>query len=150
MMAGVQAAAAAHTSKKTSASSHSSTKSHGKKSKPRRTRVRGQKNIDSTRTRQIQQALVREHYLNSEPSGIMDARTEEGLRRYQSDHGWQSKVVPDSRALIQLGLGPSQEKLINPESAMTTHPANRPAAHTADHSSETITGKDTQSETPQK
>jgi len=33
--------------------------------------------------------------------------------KYQADHGWQSKVIPDSRALIKLGLGPnySQEAL---------------------------------------
>jgi hypothetical protein len=44
------------------------------------------------------------------------------MRRYQSDNGWQSKTVPDSRALIKLGLGPSKDHLLNPESAMTTVP----------------------------
>jgi hypothetical protein len=44
------------------------------------------------------------------------------MRRYQADHGWQSKTVPDSRALIKLGLGPSKDHLLNPESAMTTAP----------------------------
>jgi hypothetical protein len=44
------------------------------------------------------------------------------MRRYQSDHGWQTKEVPDSRALISLGLGPSHAHLLNPESAMTTGP----------------------------
>lgn len=44
------------------------------------------------------------------------------MRRYQSDHGWQTKEVPDSRALIKLGLGPSKDHLLNPESAMTTSP----------------------------
>ena len=44
------------------------------------------------------------------------------MRRYQADHGWQSKTVPDSRALIKLGLGPSKDHLLNPESAMTTTP----------------------------
>jgi len=32
-------------------------------------------------------------------------------------------VVPDSRALIKLGLGPSHDKLMNPETAMTGGPA---------------------------
>ena len=27
--------------------------------------------------------------------------------RYQADNGWQTKVAPDSRALIKLGLGPN-------------------------------------------
>ena len=34
------------------------------------------------------------------------------------DQGWQSKTVPDSRALIRLGLGPNHDHLLNPESAM--------------------------------
>ncbi|HXY47972.1 MAG TPA: peptidoglycan-binding domain-containing protein [Terriglobales bacterium] len=92
----------------------------------------GQQKIDSERARQIQQALVREHYLGGEPSGKWDPATEEALRRYQADHGWQNKTVPDSRALITLGLGPSHDHLLNPESAMTTAPqaprGNAPSA----------------------
>jgi hypothetical protein len=44
------------------------------------------------------------------------------MRRFQREHGWQDKTVPDSRALIKLGLGPSTDHLLNPESAMTTVP----------------------------
>ncbi len=29
--------------------------------------------------------------------------------KYQTDNGWQSKITPDSRALIKLGLGPKQD-----------------------------------------
>jgi hypothetical protein len=29
------------------------------------------------------------------------------MQKYQGDHGWQTKLTPDSRALIALGLGPS-------------------------------------------
>ena len=29
------------------------------------------------------------------------------MQQYQSDHGWQTKLMPDSRALISLGLGPN-------------------------------------------
>jgi peptidoglycan hydrolase-like protein with peptidoglycan-binding domain len=86
-------------------------------------RVRGQKAIDDTRVRQIQEALVREHYLKGDPSGKWDANTQAAMRRYQSDQGWQTKTVPDARALIRLGLGPDQEHLLNPDSAMTTEPA---------------------------
>ena len=53
----------------------------------------------------------------------MDAQTESAIRRFQADNGWQSKVVPDSRALIKLGLGPDHEHLLNPESAMTSQPS---------------------------
>jgi len=41
------------------------------------------------------------------------------MTRFQSDNGWQSKVVPDSRALIKLGLGPNHANLLNPESSAT-------------------------------
>ena len=59
------------------------------------------------------------------------------MRRYQADHGWQSKTVPDARALISLGLGPSHDHLLNPESAMTTEPRTHaasltPVSHSAD------------------
>jgi len=83
---------------------------------------RGQAAIDNPRAQQIQEALVREHYLNGEPSGTWDTSTQEAMRRYQADQGWQTKQVPDSRALIRLGLGPTHDHLLNPESAMTTGP----------------------------
>jgi hypothetical protein len=72
---------------------------HHASKKSRKGRVRGQKAIDGDRVRQIQEALIREHYLKGEPSGKWDAATQQALHRYQSDQGWQSKTVPDSRAL---------------------------------------------------
>lgn len=108
--------------KKSSASlKKPSAKSTGKRSSRRKPpRVVGQQKIDSERATAIQQALIREHYLTGEPAGTWDEVSEEAMRRYQADHGWQSKTVPDSRALISLGLGPSKDHLLNPESAMTT------------------------------
>jgi hypothetical protein len=53
--------------------------------------------------------LIREHYLTGNPSGQWDADTEAAMLRYQGDHGWQTKLTPDSRALIKLGLGPTQD-----------------------------------------
>lgn len=91
-------------------------------------RHRGQKAVDPRRTTQIQQALIQSHYLDGQPSGAWDSKTQEALRRYQAANGWQSKVVPDSRALIKLGLGPSTDKLLNPESAMTSRVAPAPPA----------------------
>jgi len=108
--------------KSTASSSSSKSKQKSKKSK----KVRGQKAIDATRTKQIQQALIEQKYMQGEPSGKWDDTTQAALRKYQADHGWQSKTVPDSRALIKLGLGPSKEGLLNPETAMTSaseHPA---------------------------
>jgi peptidoglycan hydrolase-like protein with peptidoglycan-binding domain len=109
------------------ASSHASAaQSSAHKTKQRRSKARakskkrGQQAIDSERARQIQEALIREHYLDGEPSGSWDNATQSAMRRYQADQGWQAKTIPDSRALIKLGLGPSPEHLLNPESAMTS------------------------------
>ena len=117
-------AASGSTTKSTSAS----TKSTGKRpSRKKSARTRGQQKIDSERAQAIQEALIREHYLSGEATGTWNQASEEAMRRYQADQGWQSKTVPDSRALIKLGLGPSKDHLLNPESAMTTVP-DRPQA----------------------
>jgi len=107
---------------------------HHASKKTRKVRARGQKAIDGERVRQIQEALIREHYLKGEPSGKWDASTQQALHRYQSDQGWQSKSIPDSRALIRLGLGPDHEHLLNPDSAMTMT-AEPTTAHVASRSS---------------
>ena len=104
---------AAHTSGKSSKSRKSAKNFH----------KRGQQNIDPTRAREIQEALIHEHYLEGPASGTWDTRSQSAMERFQADNGWQSKVVPDSRALIKLGLGPDHEHLLNPESAMTSPPA---------------------------
>jgi peptidoglycan hydrolase-like protein with peptidoglycan-binding domain len=69
----------------------------------------GQQKIDAARATEIQQALIRQKYLDGQPSGKWDARTEAAMARYQADNGWQSKVTPDSRAIIKLGLGPNHQ-----------------------------------------
>jgi peptidoglycan hydrolase-like protein with peptidoglycan-binding domain len=135
------AAAAADTSTKNSASSSpahpvsvkhsqpkSSTGKHSSKGKHSRGKAkgkgkRGQQAIDSPRAREIQEALIQQNYLKGEPSGKWDDATQEAMKRYQAAQGWQAKTVPDSRALIKLGLGPSKDGLLNPETAMTTGPA---------------------------
>jgi len=104
----------------TKSTSKTHTASAGKRS--RKKRARGQQKIDSERAQAIQEALIREHYLSGEATGTWNQASEEAMRRYQADQGWQSKTVPDSRALIKLGLGPSKDHLLNPESAMTTGP----------------------------
>ena len=105
------------------AAKHTSSKNKKKSSRSKSGKKRGQQAIDATRATQIQTALIREHYLQGEPSGKWDATTQTAMQKYQADHGWQSKTTPDSRALIKLGLGPSSDHLLNPESAMTTAPA---------------------------
>jgi hypothetical protein len=107
-------------------SSPSSTTAHKKSRKSKHSRrtanwkKHGQQKIDPQRTREIQDALIREHYFNGESTGVWDDATERAMQKYQADNGWQTKMTPDARALIKLGLGPDQEKLLNPESAMTS------------------------------
>jgi hypothetical protein len=113
-------AKAASGAKSTSTTHTASTHKHSTRKKS--ARARGQQKIDSERAQAIQEALIREHYLSGEATGTWNQASEDAMRRYQADHGWQSKTVPDSRALIKLGLGPSKDHLLNPESAMTTVP----------------------------
>lgn len=119
------AKATTHKHKASATRSKSTSKTHsasaGKHSSGKK-RPRGQQKIDSERAQAIQQALIREHYLTGEATGTWNQASEEAMRRYQTDQGWQNKTVPDSRALIKLGLGPSKDHLLNPESAMTTVP----------------------------
>ena len=121
-----------------------SSKTPGKRSRRKSSRLRGQQKIDSERAQAIQEALIREHYLNGDATGTWNQASEDAMRRYQADHGWQSKTVPDSRALITLGLGPSKDHLLNPESAMTTVPdrpkaqPTTPTSHTAPATAEPV------------
>jgi hypothetical protein len=108
-------------------SSHK-TSTKGKRSRRATARKRGQQKIDPTRAREIQEALIRDGYMQGEATGTWDQASQKAMEKYQSDNGWQSKVIPDSRALIKLGLGPDHQHLLNPESAMTTTPAAGPSA----------------------
>lgn len=62
--------------------------------------------ISSERATEIQSALIQRGYLSGEPSGTWDSASVSAMQKMQSDNGWQTKLVPDSRALIKLGLGP--------------------------------------------
>ncbi len=119
-----EAQPAATAKRKTTSHSAITTKSRyrNSRSSSRRRTARGQQKIDPERAHEIQQALIRAHYLSPKAEGTWNQDSEDAMRRYQADHGWQSKTVPDSRALISLGLGPSHDHLLNPESAMTSDP----------------------------
>jgi hypothetical protein len=66
-----------------------------------------QASIDDRRATEIQAALIKSGYLSGQPSGHWDSTTEAAMAKLQADNGWQTKLVPDSRALIKIGLGPS-------------------------------------------
>jgi len=65
--------------------------------------------MDSDRATQIQTALIKSGYLTGTPSGHWDPPSEAAMQKLQADNGWQTKLTPDSRALIKLGLGPKED-----------------------------------------
>jgi hypothetical protein len=67
----------------------------------------GPRAIDDERATQIQNALIKAGYLTGTPSGHWDEPTTAAMTQLQADNGWQTKLVPDSRALIKIGLGPT-------------------------------------------
>ena len=68
--------------------------------------------MDSERATEIQQALIKNGYLSGEPSGVWDSQSTAAMQKFQGDNGWQTKIAPDSRALIKLGLGPQQDAMV--------------------------------------
>ncbi len=69
----------------------------------------GQRSIDDNRASQIQASLIKSGYLSGEASGHWDPQTQAAMQKFQEDNGWQTKLIPDSRAIIKLGLGPAQD-----------------------------------------
>ena len=65
--------------------------------------------ISPVRATQIQAALARYGYLAGAPTGSWDSASVAAMRKLQSDHRWQTKLMPDARALIFLGLGPGSD-----------------------------------------
>jgi hypothetical protein len=64
--------------------------------------------MPAERATQIQTALIQHGYMTGTPSGQWDAQTAAAMQKLQEDNGWQTKITPDSRALILLGLGPQE------------------------------------------
>jgi len=126
LVSGPSASAAAarkhHTTKV--ASGHAGKRSASKKPS-------GQRVIDGQRATEIQTALIKAGYLSGEPTGHWDAASESAMIKLQSDNGWQTRLVPDSRALIKLGLGPSAPTAASSASPSTA--ANAGASPAALH-----------------
>ncbi|HXR40536.1 MAG TPA: peptidoglycan-binding domain-containing protein [Terracidiphilus sp.] len=112
-------APAAHFSSTHSGSAHSRS-SH--RAAPRSHKLHGQTAIEPARVTEIQQALIREHYLSTEANGQWDAATEAAMQKYQADQGWQTRLMPDSRALKKLGLGPDYSGAINAKNSSFVDP----------------------------
>ena len=118
------AALAATASADPSAYHRTSTARHGKSlhKKASKKRLHGQQAIDPERVTEIQQALIREHYLTGDASGKWDATTIAAMQKFQADQGWQTKLMPDSRALKKLGLGPDYSNAINAKDSSFAEP----------------------------
>ena len=91
---------------------------------PRATHVSAPAGIAPERATQIQSALIKSGYMSGEPSGVWDSSTQAAMVKLQAANGWQTKLVPDSRAIIKLGLGPGSA----PPTEPTTFEASTPAA----------------------
>jgi len=110
------------------ASLKTSSKRGKRAAKPSKSRIIGQRAIDDGRATEIQSALIKAGYLSGEPSGHWDSQSEAAMQKLQGDNGWQTKLVPDSRALIKLGLGPNT----NPRESLSNPPAlGSPSSSTA-------------------
>lgn len=88
----------------------------------------GQRTIDDTRATQIQTSLIKSGYLSGEASGHWDSQTESAMQKFQEDNGWQTKLIPDSRAIIKLGLGPTHNSSLNSASSNMAAPETSSAA----------------------
>ena len=60
------------------------------------------------RARAIEQALLEKGYLK-QVSGRWDAAAAAAMKKFQAEHKWQTRFVPDARALLALGLGPDRD-----------------------------------------
>jgi peptidoglycan hydrolase-like protein with peptidoglycan-binding domain len=107
--------------------SSSGSTAHGRKAS-RSHKLHGQQAIDAERVTQIQQALIREHYMTGEANGQWDATTQAAMQKYQSDQGWQTRLMPDSRALVKLGLGPDYSNAINAKDSSFAAPPPAPTS----------------------
>jgi hypothetical protein len=84
-------------------------------------RASGPRAMEPQRATEIQEALIKGGYMDGTPSGHWDAESQTAMQKLQASKGWQTKLTPDSRALILLGLGPQQSK---PSDVLSTSGAN--------------------------
>lgn len=61
--------------------------------------------LQPERVQEIQQALIREGYLQGDANGQWDSRTHSAMQHYQADHGFPATGLPEAKSLMKLGLG---------------------------------------------
>lgn len=84
------------------------TSAHGRHTAHATVRHESVRVMDPERATAIQNALIEKGYMTGEPTGTWDAASVAAMQKLQGENGWQTKITPDSRALIKLGLGPQQ------------------------------------------
>ena len=89
----------------------SATIKHNSKSHKSHASIRHE-GMEAARATEIQQALIKNGYMTGEPSGVWDSQSAAAMQKFQGDNGWQTRITPDSRALIKLGLGPQQDAMV--------------------------------------
>ena len=97
-------------------------------------KLHGQQAIAPERVSEIQLALIKEHYLPGPANGEWDSTTVTAMQKFQADQGWQTKLMPDSRALKKLGLGADYSNAINAKGSSFAPPppaSTIPAAQAA-------------------
>ena len=93
------------------ASQHQSSPARHRYSTKRRARTltgqqrRARLHLQPERVQEIQQALIREGYLQGDASGQWDSRTHDAMLRYQTEHGFPATGLPEAKPLMKLGLG---------------------------------------------
>ena len=85
--------------------------------------------MSSERATEIQSALIQRGYLTGEPTGSWDTASVAAMQKLQSDNGWQTKYVPDSRAIIKLGLGPNSTPAPSASASAATPATQLPTAN---------------------
>ena len=84
------------------------------------------------RATEIQTALIKSGYMTGSPTGTWDSTSQAAMEKLQGDNGWQTKLVPDSRAIIKLGLGPGSSSSSASESTESRSTSmEAPNSHTA-------------------
>ena len=58
------------------------------------------------RVEEIQRALIQGGELHQEPTGTWDEATRDAMKRYQERRGFNATGLPDSKSLMEMGLGP--------------------------------------------
>lgn len=93
------------------ASQHKGSAVHNRHPRSRQPRtLNGQQRLARThlqpeRVEEIQQALIREGYLQGDATGQWDSRTRDAMLRYQTMHGFPATGLPEAKSLMKLGLG---------------------------------------------